>query len=82
MTDKAGVEAIGRVMAERDRQDEKWGANRCLSNGTWLKIVVEELGEACEADLENQGADRVLEEVTQAAAVTVAWMEQLIRENG
>jgi NTP pyrophosphatase (non-canonical NTP hydrolase) len=74
-------EAIGRVLTERDSQDEKWGANRSLPNRTWLAILVEEVGEVAKADLDHEPTERVVDELAQAAAVAVAWMAMMIRDS-
>ncbi|KDF12696.1 hypothetical protein AF41_00317 [Citrobacter sp. MGH 55] len=37
--------AIMSVLAEMDRQDEKWGANRDLDPFLWAAILGEEVGE-------------------------------------
>jgi hypothetical protein len=44
------TQALGDVLNERNRQDEKWGRQRHLL-GDWFLIIGEELGEAQEAAL-------------------------------
>ena len=69
------------IMEERFRQDEKWGKDRTLENRTWLAILVEEVGEAAKADLDHEPMTRLLGELTQVAAVAVAWIEDLQRRS-
>ena len=86
---QAGI--VAEILNERSRQDEKWGPVPRLNHtfGRWLKILLEEIGEACEADLEitaldetgwmeierEDWVDATDAELTQAAAVLVAWLE-------
>ena len=74
------------ILNERERQDEEWGPVPRLGHtfGKWLKILIEEIGEACACELEVDalGAEnapislpQVDIELTQAAAVLVAWLE-------
>lgn len=65
------------VADEQNAQDKKWGANRLLDDGTWLKILVEEVGEAATASLENDH-ENLEEELVQVAAVANAWLECLV----
>lgn len=67
-------EILELVFLERDRQDEKWGANRRLDDRTWLTILVEEVGETARACL-NQDPVNLKEELVQCLAVIFAWME-------
>lgn len=61
------------VREERRSQRVKWGEQEHIF-GVWLAILMEELGEACKASLENRPAD-VRRELVQATAVLVAWIE-------
>ena len=65
------------IIAERKRQDEKWGANRNLEHSFWLMILVEEVGEAAMAIL--KGTPNLKKELIQIAAVVVAWLENIER---
>lgn len=67
------------IGAERDRQDRKWGANRHQSSGKWLAILTEEFGEVGKAILEGNKKE-IVHELIQCAAVAVAWIEDLSRE--
>lgn len=69
--------AIADVLTERDRQDWKWGSQRQLSDQEWLTILVEEVGEAAK-DILDRKPDHLRTEVTQVAAVTLAWLEALV----
>lgn len=70
---------IEHLRAERKRQDAKWGAERDLSDGEWLKIIVEELGEVAKASLEREGHEARIEELVQVAAVALAWADNVLR---
>lgn len=61
------------ISGERQRQDEKWGAQDDASDSKWLAILVEEVGEVAQRML--QGGEWVEEELVQCAAVIVAWLE-------
>ena len=86
--------AINLVIKERDRQDAKWGSQRELPRHLWGSILGEEFGEVCKANLEcvatfkngeqnTYGDVELLEELSQVAAVAVAWMEDLLtKPNG
>ena len=66
------------VIEERDRQDEKWGADRDNSPGLWITILGEEFGEVCRAVLERDRKN-LREELIQVAAVALAMAEDLDR---
>jgi len=84
MTSMAGPErtvAIAEILAERDRQDEKWGQQN-HSNDVWMVILAEELGELAMAINEmrfpgGKGAtlEDVRKETTHVAAVAMAMVE-------
>lgn len=64
------------IEQERQFQLDKCGEQR-HDGGKWLLILTEEIGEAAQAFL---GGDRVtaLDELVQAAAVIVAWLEPAV----
>ena len=65
------------IIAERARQDEKWGEqNHDIYK--WLAILGEEVGEANKAALENDYSE-LMQELIQIGAVTVAMIESLER---
>lgn len=64
---------VDRVLAERKRQDDKWGEQNHLTS-TWLVIFLEEFGEAAKAVLE-QDREQFITELNEAAAVLIAWLE-------
>lgn len=65
---------IGMIMAERRRQDRKWGAYRDLPDSMWITILVEEVGELAKAVFEEDGTG-VLSEAIQVAAVVLNMLE-------
>lgn len=80
---------IKAILDERKRQDEKWGDHGKNTNGKWLAILTEEVGEAARAILDENRTDapaskrRVTgleEELIQAAAVIIAWLEYMTPE--
>lgn len=64
---------LAEVYGERFKQDEKWGVQD-HSPDKWHTILMEELGEACEAELEGD-SDKWRAEMIQVAAVAVAAIE-------
>ncbi len=73
------------IRAERARQDLKWGAHRQHPDEVWLAILMEEVGEAAAAALEQRhgsGTDADLaRELLQVAAVAVCWLEAIQERN-
>jgi NTP pyrophosphatase (non-canonical NTP hydrolase) len=70
------------VDAERERQDAKWGGVPGVERRdehTYAAVLGEEVGECCKAWLERDTA-ALRVELVQAAAVAVAWIEEL--DNG
>ncbi len=64
---------------ERRRQDKKWGEQN-HDNPIWLAILTEEVGEIAKDVLEEGDAPFFdANEIIQAAAVCVAWLECLER---
>ena len=78
MTNMNDLRTIGRVLAERGRQDREWGEQN-HDNFTFVAVLAEEVGEvaqaALQANFENDGPERddtdVAEELVQTAAVAV-----------
>ena len=66
------------VEQERNAQDAKWGEQN-HPNLLWLGILGEEFGEVSKALIEGDPIDHVREELVQVAAVCVAWLECLER---
>ena len=65
------------ILAERKRQDEKWGEqNHDIYK--WLAILGEEVGEANKAALDDKKSE-LIEELIQISAVTVAMIESVVR---
>lgn len=69
---------IEKIIAERQRQDAKWGIQN-HDPVVWLAILTEELGEAARAILERDMTS-CENEVVQIAAVAVAMVESLHRQ--
>lgn len=70
--------ALIRIRTERRSQDSKWGSQRRLPDDTWLRILMEEVGEVAEVLNDGEGLERLDEELSQVAAVAVAWIEAVI----
>ena len=64
------------IKEERDRQDDKFGAQRKLTQREWLAILMEEVGEIAESILERDDENYPVE-LIQVAAVCVAALEDL-----
>ena len=85
MSKKKQFENVMRqVLDERNRQDEKWGPQDGLTFVEWLAIEMEELGEAAQEVNEYHfragNIYQLREELVQAAAVLVAWLEQVNKQ--
>ena len=66
---------IGKAVAERKRQDAKWGRSfPGRTDDRWLTIATEELGECANAILSHDEAD-LTTEIIQLAAVCLSWLE-------
>jgi NTP pyrophosphatase (non-canonical NTP hydrolase) len=65
------------ILAERERQDEKWGEQNHLPDW-WNCILVEEVGESCQAILKGNGK-AYRKEMIQVAAVAIAALESYDR---
>ena len=70
---------IDLILAERQRQDEKWGEQN-HEIYKWLAILGEEVGEANKAALEDKKHE-LIEELIQISAVTVAMIESIQRNS-
>lgn len=64
---------INSILAERKRQDDKWGIQRHQPD-YWMLIAIEEVGEIAQALLQND-RESYRKELIQTAAVFVAWLE-------
>ena len=77
------VDALRCLLAERRRQDGKWGDQSPNHDLVWLAVLVEEVGECAKALLSNLfGGDEaggLGVEAVQAAAVGMAWASALGR---
>lgn len=69
------------IAVERARQQERFGgaegdvAHPATPDQFRLAVLMEEVGEVARAILDNEGDERLAEEVTQVAAVCVAWLQ-------
>jgi NTP pyrophosphatase (non-canonical NTP hydrolase) len=78
-------EVANKIIKERFRQDAKWGLQR-HDYGTWLQILVEEVGEVAQAMQTKRGwgkltdADDLYKELIHVAAVAAAIAEQVLEE--
>lgn len=73
---------IDAVLAERTRQDGKWGGTPGIDRTddvTYAAVLGEEFGEVCQAWLERD-VENLRTELIQVAAVAIAWVEEL--DNG
>ena len=70
--------AKSRVSLERDRQIVLWGDGP-MPMDLRLAILMEEVFEVSKA-LQDEGDDRVLEELVQVSAVALRWAEDLLLE--
>jgi NTP pyrophosphatase (non-canonical NTP hydrolase) len=68
------------VLAERERQDKKWGDQTHNSDDRWTVILTEEVGEVAREVYEKRSAG-MFEEVIQCAAVCMAWGEAYLNRN-
>ena len=69
-------EIFDAIRAERAAQDAKWGDQSGNSQGRWLVIMMERLGELARVLL-NSTLEDARPELIQVAAVAVAWLEAL-----
>ena len=74
MANEHQEQILREVAQERDKQDRKWGVQE-HSDLYWLGILVEEVGEVAKELIEKNRTGYVRSELTQVAAVAVAWME-------
>lgn len=69
------------VLAERRRQESKWGDQSANHDLVWLAVLVEEVGECAKSLLHNMfGGDEaggLTAESIQASAVSLAWAAAL-----
>lgn len=66
---------LDKVIAERDRQDAKWGNEHLVADPhRWLPILTEEVGEVARDIMEG---NNVKKELTQVAAVAIGWLEDI-----
>jgi NTP pyrophosphatase (non-canonical NTP hydrolase) len=84
------IAALTLVDEERNRQDAKWGDQSGNHPFEWMSILGEEYGELCEAvnetffqngdKPERGGLDKIRKEAVQVAAVAVAIIEAIEKQ--
>ena len=79
-TEMTRMKVLEAVLAERERQDDKWGDQTANSDEHWTVILTEELGEVAREVYEGRAAG-MFEEVIQCAAVAFAWAEAFLNRN-
>jgi len=77
VTRAAVLEAL---LAERERQDTKWGDQTLNSDLAWQSILTEEVGEIAK-DVNDLRLAGMFEEIIQTGAVCMAWAEAYINRN-
>ena len=74
----ARAAVLEHILAERERQDRKWGDQIENSDPLWTVIALEEFGEVGREIYEKE-LDKAYVEIIQLAAVCMAWAEALRR---
>jgi NTP pyrophosphatase (non-canonical NTP hydrolase) len=75
-------EAVGAVIIERRRQDDRWGTNHVSRPADeWFLILSEEVGEVAKGILEREDWPDVRKELVQVAAVAISAIEYLDQQN-
>lgn len=73
-------EWIAMIVAERDRQDKKWGFPQENTFSEWGNILAEEAGELCaelnELNFGRGDRKKMVDEAVQVAAVALSILEQ------
>lgn len=76
------LQIVQQILDERARQDAKWGEQN-HNDYRYLAILTEEIGELAQAALEDEfggkHAGTLRDELIQAAAVALAWLECIDR---
>jgi NTP pyrophosphatase (non-canonical NTP hydrolase) len=81
MNEITRVKILEAVLAERERQDERWGDQTDNTDLQWMSILTEEIGEVAK-DVNDQRLGGMFEELIQCAAVCFAWSEAFINRGG
>jgi NTP pyrophosphatase (non-canonical NTP hydrolase) len=81
MNEITRVKILEAVLAERERQDERWGDQTDNTDLQWMSILTEEIGEVAK-DVNDQRIAGMFEELIQCAAVCFAWSEAYINRGG
>ena len=69
---------LANIIRERERQDDLWGkaTERDYTPEKWLAVLVEEVGEVAKS-IQDGEVENLKEELTQVAAVAIAFLETL-----
>lgn len=86
--DYRAITPLQAVNVELGWQEGKFGKNQELDNGTWLTVLVEEVGECAlalntarhEPDRKRAAMENLEVELIQVAASALAWVKQLRRQ--
>ena len=70
--------ALKAILAERQRQEDRWGGGQHHAHADWHLLVSEEVGETAHAILER--TNNLPLEITQIAALCMAWLEDMAQE--
>ncbi|MBD3191302.1 MAG: hypothetical protein GF308_11690 [Candidatus Heimdallarchaeota archaeon] len=70
---------FSQIDKERLFQDREYGFERRFTAPAWYIILAEEIGEVAEA-IQGSSTEQLKEELIQSAAVIVAWLETIDRE--
>lgn len=73
--------ALWALAQERERQDHKWGEQN-HGDLYWLAILMEKVGEAAQAIIQERTYEEIEKEIVHAGAVIVAWLECHARHTG
>lgn len=71
--------ALAAIDMERNSQDSIWGEQN-HPNLFWLSLLAEEFGEVAR-DINDKNLENIKSEIVQTAAVCVAWLECIERNN-
>jgi hypothetical protein len=86
MDEERQIFIVSQILNERSAQDEKWGEQN-HNPVEWMSILMEEVGEASKEAIENhlnpdtKILDKYRNEMIQVAAVALAMIECLDRDN-
>lgn len=68
------IAILNEISLERERQNNKWGDQSGHTDGEWMIILMEEIGEVAKDLFDGNHIDASVE-LIQCAAVIVQWLE-------